>query len=261
MMEKAEIYIKKEIKLKNPVLIEGLPGLGWVGKLSAEHLIKEIGASKFGEIYSPDFPPQVTINPDSTVRMMKNELYAYKAEKKGQRDLIVLVGDHQGMTLQSHYSLVGTVLDTAEEYGVKTIYTLGGYGVGRLSKEPKVFGAVTHKDMIKEFKKHGVVFDRVGGSIVGAAGLFLGLGMLRDIRGICLMGETHGNYIDPRAARSVLEVVCKALNLKIRFEDLEKRAKETEEMISRLEQVQGAQQQPMPQIEGAKDEGPLSYIR
>ena len=44
-------YIEKP-ELKNVTFIEGLPGIGNVGKLAAEHLIDEVGAKKFMEIYS-----------------------------------------------------------------------------------------------------------------------------------------------------------------------------------------------------------------
>ena len=42
-----ETYIveeKKDIKLKDPVFVEGLPGIGLVGKLAADHLIQELKA-------------------------------------------------------------------------------------------------------------------------------------------------------------------------------------------------------------------------
>ena len=42
-------YIKKKPKLNNPILIEGLPGIGNVGKLAVEHLIDSINAKKFAE--------------------------------------------------------------------------------------------------------------------------------------------------------------------------------------------------------------------
>lgn len=45
----------KTPKLTNPLLIEGLPGIGNVGKLAVEHLIDTINAKKFAEIYSKDF--------------------------------------------------------------------------------------------------------------------------------------------------------------------------------------------------------------
>ena len=70
-------YVNKKPKLNNPILIEGLPGIGNVGKLAVEHLIESINAKKFAEIYSKDFPPQVFINPDGTIKLVNNEFYYF----------------------------------------------------------------------------------------------------------------------------------------------------------------------------------------
>ena len=79
-----DIIIEKteEPKLKNPILIEGLPGVGNVGKLAAEHLIEQLKAKKFADIYSRYFPPQVLVNDDGTIKLVNNELYYFKSRKK-----------------------------------------------------------------------------------------------------------------------------------------------------------------------------------
>jgi len=259
-MKETEIIVKKEVSLKSPILIEGLPGIGLVGKLAAEHLIKELKAEKFADLYSPDFPPQVVIEEDSTIRLLRGEFYYWKAETKDQSDLIFFVGDNQGLTYASQYNISGAALDFAENYKTKMIITLGGLAIGKMSKTPKVYGAVTHKQIVREFKKHGVSFERKAGQgIFGAAGLLLGLSQLRGMKGICLMGETQGNYVDPKAAKAVLEVLRQYLKLKVKLDDLDKKAVEIEEMISRFEQIQKSQQQPpVPQM--PKDES-STYIR
>ena len=58
-MKEVMIEFTEKPKLKNPVFIEGLPGVGNVGKLAAEHLVDELNAKKFAEVYSKYFPPQV----------------------------------------------------------------------------------------------------------------------------------------------------------------------------------------------------------
>jgi len=258
-MKEVEIQVKKEVSLKSPVLIEGLPGIGLVGKLAADDIIKELKAEKFAELYSPDFPPQVMIEEGSIVRLLRDEFYYWKAEKKDQSDLIIVVGDHQGLTSQSFFNIAGSILDFAEGYKARMVITLGGLSIGKMSKAPRVYGAVTHKPLIRDFKKHGVLFDRKDGqSIVGAAGLLLGLGQIRGMKGICLMGETQGNYVDPKAAKAVLEVLKHYLKLNLKLNDLDKKALETEEMIARFEQIQKSQQPPAPVMH--KDES-STYIR
>jgi len=233
-------YVAKKPKLKNPILIEGLPGIGNVGKLAAEHLIESIKATKFAELYSKDFPPQVFINPDGTVKLVNNEFFYWKAKKKNQRDLVILTGDYQGLSSQGQYELVEKILEVSEEMGVKELYTLGGYGLGHEIDKPKVLCATTNKNLVKAMKKYGAVFKKnePGGGIVGASGLLLGLGKLRGIQGVCLMGETPGYLVDPKSAKAVLNVLMKVTNVTVGLSALEKKAKEIEHIAHQLKEME-----------------------
>jgi len=42
-------------KIKNPILIEGLPGVGNVGKIATDFMIDSLGAKKLFEITSYNF--------------------------------------------------------------------------------------------------------------------------------------------------------------------------------------------------------------
>jgi len=234
-------YVTKKPKLEKPILIEGLPGIGNVGKLAVEHLIEETKAKKFVEIYSKDFPPQVFINPDGTVKLVNNEFYYLKAKKKDERDIILLTGDYQGLSSQGQYELVEKILDICEEFGVKDIFTLGGYGLGHDIESPKVLCATTDKNLVKIMKKHGAVFKKnePGGGIVGASGLLLGMGKIRGFNGTCFMGETPGYLVDPKSAKAVLKILMKATNLKVGLSALEKKAKEIEHIAHQLREIEG----------------------
>lgn len=234
-------YTSKKPKLDNPLLIEGLPGIGNVGKLAVEHLIEETKAKRFAEIYSKDFPPQVFINPDGTVKLVNNEFYYLKAKKKNDRDIVLLTGDYQGLSSQGQYELVEKILDICEELGVKEIFTLGGYGLGHDIEEPKVLCATTDKSLVKVMKKHGAVFKKnePGGGIVGASGLLLGIGKIRGFQGTCFMGETPGYLVDPKSAKAVLKVLMKATGLKVGLSALEKKAKEIEHIAHQLREIEG----------------------
>jgi len=229
-------------KLKSPIFIEGLPGVGNVGKLAAEHLIDEIGAKKFAEINSKFFPPQVMVNEDGLIKLVNHELYYYKTKEKGAKDLIVLIGDYQGLTPEGQYELSDHILRTIKDYAVKNIYTLGGYGMGKMVTKPRVFGAATSKELIEEMKKFGVVFasGEPGTGIVGASGLLLGLGQLYKMHSVCLMGETSGYFVDPKSAQAVLEVLSKVLNIKIDFTKLENKAKQIDAITQKLKDYEGA---------------------
>ncbi len=232
----------------NPVLIEGLPGIGQVGKLVAEYMIHVLGATKIGEIHSIYFPPQVILEENGLARLVRNELYCYRGEGK---DLVFIVGDHQSTSNEGHYLLADRYCAIAEELHVQRIYTLGGFGVGHLVHEPRVLGAVNRIDLRSELEAAGVLFDRdePGGGIIGAAGLMLGLSALRHIDAVCLMGETSGYLVDPMSAANVLAILSKLIEVPVDLTRLNDRASEMERAIDGL--VEGNRMQ--------KDEE-LSYI-
>ncbi len=240
-------YLKRKPKLNEPIFVEGLPGIGNVGKLAVEHLLDNINAVKFAELYSKDFPPQVFINPDGTVKLVNNEIYYWKAKKKTQRDLVLLTGDYQGLSSQGQYELVEKILDIVEELGVKELYTLGGYGLGHEIDEPAVLCATTDKKLVKTMKGYGAIFKKnePGGGIVGASGLLLGLGKLRGIQGTCLMGETPGYLVDPKSAKAVLRILTKIIHINVSLSELEKKAKEIENISHQLKELEaGSKEKP-----------------
>ncbi len=234
-MDKFFLEMSEKPKLKDPVLIEGLPGIGQVGKIAADHLIDELKAKRFAQLYSHSFPPQVLVKKEGVVELMKNEFYYYK----GKRDLIILTGSTQAATNEGQYQLCDRILDLLEDLKCSTIYTLGGFGVGKTVEKPKVYGAVNNEKLLNELESLGVVLERSGvGHIIGASGLLLGLGILRGMDGICLMGETSGFYIDPKSARYVLQVLLKHLDLNVSLKNLQEKAKEVEKMATEAAEIE-----------------------
>jgi uncharacterized protein (TIGR00162 family) len=252
-MEEIEVHELKKVELNKPVMIEGLPGVGNVGKLVAEHMIQELNAEKIVEIYSRHFPPQVLVNGDGTVRLCKIEIYAWKSK---ELDLLIINGDQQSVTNEGHYLISERLLDFAQQHDVSRIYTLGGYGIGQLVEKQTVLGSVNEAELVAEMKGYGVEFrdDEPGGSIVGASGLLLGLGKMRGISAVCLLGLTSGYLVDPKSAQAVLKILCRALNLEIDMQDLKDRAEEMEKVIERLKEMEQAQ---VPR----RREEELGYIR
>ena len=232
----------KEVTLKDPILVEGLPGVGHVGKLVADHMVEELDAEKIMEIYSPHFPPQVMVKEDGTIRQVRNEIYAYHG-REGEPDLLIIVGDYQSATNEGHYELCGIFLDLAESYHVKRIYALGGYGTGQFVDKPTVMGAATSIELVTEMKDKGVVFheNEPGGGIIGVSGLLLGLGALRGLDAVCLMGVTSGYLVDPKAATEVLRILCRILGIEVDVHALEERATEMEKIIGKLQEMERAQ--------------------
>ncbi|RLG56798.1 MAG: proteasome assembly chaperone family protein [Candidatus Hydrothermarchaeota archaeon] len=234
-----KIKFTQKPEVENPILIEGLPGIGHVGRIAATYLCKELRAKKFAILYSCYFPPQVSIDYNGIVQPMKNEFYYWKAKEKNQRDLIILLGNTQSSSPEGQYYLANKILEIAKENNVELIYTLGGVGVGKTVEKPRVFGATTSKEFIPKLEELGVIMKRsLAGQIIGVSGLLLPFGKLLGIKGICLMGETSGFYLDPVSAQKVLEVLCKLINVEIDMTRLAKKAKLTEKRVEEAQRME-----------------------
>lgn len=236
--------------VSDSVLIEGLPGVGNVGKLAAEHLLEEATGTLTHRILSEHFPPQVSIDSSSTAALPAAEIHHVEIE---EHDIFVLSGDHQAVTPMGHYRLTRAVLDVAEAFNTTRIFALGGMPTGEMSDTPAVVGAVSDTDLLPELESHGVSFRErePTGGIIGVSGLLLGLGAEREVDVACLMGETSGYLVDPRSAQAVLEILEQVIGFSIGYEKLEERADDMESMIRRLREMQEAE------VPGGED---LRYI-
>jgi hypothetical protein len=236
-MDEFEIEAVAEPDLSEPVLIEGLPGVGHVGKLAAEHLVEERDGELVRRIYSTHLPPQVSVE-DGLTQLACAEVHA--VETDGQ-DLLVLTGDHQAQDTVGHYGLADVFLDVAGDLGADRVFALGGVPTGELIEEYDVIGATTTSDQKEELEGVGVEFrgDEPAGGIVGVSGLLLGLGKRRDVNAACLMGETSGYLVDPKSAQAVLEVLQEVLGFEVDFGSLEERAEEMEEVVRKIQEMEG----------------------
>jgi len=229
-------------KLKDPISVEGLPGVGNVGRIAAGYMVEELGAKKFAELHSSHFMPFVLLHQSSAVHMLKNEFYYWKAEKKGQRDMIILIGDSQSIDPEGHYEICDEILSYVKQFGVKDMFTLAGLSMGEETKNPKIIGAVSDPALAKKYSGLGIDFDagsRVG-TIVGASGLLIAMGKYRGINGVCLLGETVGFPIipDPRSAEELIKVLVKILGIKIGTGKLDKKIKEMEDFIKKVQNIE-----------------------
>ena len=232
-MKHSVVELRLKRKLRNGVLITGLPGVGLIGRIAAEYIAEKLKARKVGELYSPHFPPQVLMTPKGIIKPIKSVFYVAKLKDK---DLMIMVGDVQAIDPVGQYEVAGSVASMAKQIGVKEIITIGGYATGKLEGNNQIFGAATTKDIVSKFKKMGIVFGKAKGSIVGFAGLLPAIAHSLGIDAVCLMGTTHGSFVDPAASQRIVEFLSKYLGFKIDMSDLEKKAKEGQEIIKKVEE-------------------------
>lgn len=251
---KETVIIKRDVELRAPVFVEGLPGLGSVGAIAVNYAIHTLGAEKFGDLYSPHFPFHAVTDDDGQIRLLRNELHYWRNPAPDGSDIVLVSGDCQAQTPEGQYEVASTLLDAAEEMGSKLFITLGGYSGQPDSDEPKVVAASTSTRLLDQLKGTGVEASPPGNPIVGAAGIIVALSRLRGLTAVCFLGETKGYIPDPRAARSVLKQLSKLLGIDIDVVGLEAEIRRIERL---MEQVNGPE---MKRSELGRRVGRTTYI-
>jgi uncharacterized protein len=217
-------------KFTKPVLLEGLPGIGNVGKVAVDFLVDELEAKKILSLSSSTFPHSVFVNEDNLVELPTIEMYHKKMKGK---DLLFLVGDVQPMEEVSCYDFCTEVLKLFRSYGGNEIITVGGIGLQDIPKQPKVYCTGNSSPYVKNFRK-GTVLEAdlygVVGPIVGVSGLLVGMAKESNIKAICLLAETFGHpmYLGVKGAREILKIITKKLHLQVDLKELDKEITEIE---------------------------------
>ncbi|MGB9740991.1 MAG: PAC2 family protein [Candidatus Bathyarchaeia archaeon] len=198
--------------LDKPIFVQGLPGLGNVGRIAAELLMKFCGAKPFAEFYSPSFPDYVSVSSKGICRLPRYEFYAAPMEKN---DFVIMTGDTQPSfeDVVAHYEICSEILNFVEKLGCGFIVTIGG--VPLTEEKAQVYVAATSPRLAAEFMERGAVIYSKG-RIVGAAGLTLALAKERGIEGICLLGATTGFSADRGAGFAVFKFLMKAFGNEVK---------------------------------------------
>lgn len=247
------IRLYQEPKLEKPDLIASWPGIGDIGIIAIDTLKNQVQAKEFGEIEPWDFfyPRKVIIKGGvlEDLKFPDNKFYYQKLEKK---DLIFFTGDEQlsdrGRMYaegKKAYQLANLVLDVAEKFGCRRIYTSGAaVALTHHAVKPRVWTVTSNERLLKEARsfENTILMSETEGrgersSITGLNGLLLGLAKKRGFESICIMGEIP-DYLSgaqvpyPRASKSVLEVLTHLLGIEIDYGTLDGMAVRIDNVIN-----------------------------
>ncbi|MBN1170214.1 proteasome assembly chaperone family protein [Candidatus Micrarchaeota archaeon] len=233
MKETTIIEKTKMKKLRTPVLVTGLPGIGLIGQVVGRYLVEELKAKKVANLISPHFPHQVFMTKKGGIKLIKNSFYHYKGKK---RDVVILVGDIQAMSSPGQYEVAGKITEYCKHHGIKEVLTIGGYSTGKLEEKRNLYAVATSEIIRKKLRKLNVRIGEAKGSIVGAAGILPAFAKMHGFDGACIMGETHGSYIDSHAAKQIVILLSKYLGIPINIKRLEEKARESQQILKKVQE-------------------------
>jgi len=205
-------------KVIDGTLIQGLPGLGFVGKIAVDYVIEILKLPKFAELYSDylllaDGRAGVYVDLKGILDLPRYEFYLFK-----EKNIIFLAGNTQPVSW-AQYEIAEKVIKYVRELGVSRIITLGGTVTPSRKKE--VYTATTNEKLMDMLRKYDVK-KSIGGAITGAAGIMLGISKLYNMDGFTLLGNVGKIYPDVEAAKAVLTVISKMYEFKIDFSKMDK---------------------------------------
>jgi len=174
-----EIKLFRQPELEKPDLICGWPGIGNIGLLAADTLKGVLRAEEFGEIEPWEFfyPEKVSIK-DGLLQGLgfpTNKFYYNRLEK---RDLLLFIGEKQPTegekmyaTGEKAYHMANLVLDVAEKFGCRRVYTSGAcVSPIHHTMKPRVISVVSSDNLIQEVKRYPntILMSELGGKLRGS---------------------------------------------------------------------------------------------
>ena len=213
------VEIKLDKKPKNPTIIEGFPGIGFIASITTEFLIEHLKAEKIGKIEFNEQTPVVAIHNSKVV-----EPFGIFYSKK--YNLIILHAINPVNNIE--WKITDAIEQLVKTLGAKEIISIEG--VASVNKDVNTY--YFSKKFSKKFNKINIQPLKEG-IVMGVTASII----LRDtLPSSCIFIETHSQLPDSRAAAKVIETLDKYLGLEIDFKPLLQKAEEFESKLKTLMQ-------------------------
>jgi proteasome assembly chaperone (PAC2) family protein len=246
-------------ELREPVLIQGLPGLGYVGKISVDFLVEHLNTVHFAELYSNYLTLQdgslgVDIKSDGKFELPKYDFYAYTDTIP---NLILLTGSTQPIRW-GQYEVCDEAIRFVERLGCKSVVAIGGYGITQGEDRGSVY-AVIDDSFLKDKLQDSSVRITSGGQVTGACGLILGLGRQMGMSCLGLLGATNVNYPDAVAAKSVVKTLATIFGLSLDYAELDNAMADIELKMERFREIRTAAFESIQKPRDSMERGEVDY--
>lgn len=229
----------RDFRLNNGVLIQGLPGIGLVGKIAVDYIVSELRLEKVAEFFCdglllPVGNAGVFVDDNGIARLPSYRFYLLRTE---ERDILFLAGEVQPVSW-AQYEVAEKVIGYFREKG--GVEVVGACGTTADGEEATVYYATADSKTAEELSGYG--FRKSGGgTITGACGLLPVLASLEGLKGYVLMGSTTTPEPNPAAAREVIKALSKLFKIQVDLTNLEtliEEIKKKEEELRKLRETE-----------------------
>ncbi len=209
----------EKIKLKNPVLIEGFPGIGMIGTIACSYVNDKLGLKLIGCITSDSFPPIASVHDYKPVYPIR----IYASEEHN----LMLIYSEMIIPMEAVQPLTRKIIEYAQEKNVEMIVSLAG--ISTETPSDKLYGIVSTKELMIKLTENQIEAIKEG-SIQGVSGTLIAECGLNEINAINILAQTN-MPLDPRGAALLIEKLGKIINLQVDTSELIKEANTFEKKI------------------------------
>ncbi|MFW6046402.1 MAG: PAC2 family protein [Candidatus Woesearchaeota archaeon] len=220
--------ISEVSKNEKNVFLEGMPGVGNIGKQAIDYIAKDKNALNIAEIFSSYFPHIVTIK--KGIKLPHHNLYYFKENDIG---FFLYTGNVQSKEDEGTYEFAKFILDLISDFEVDEIITIGGIGLKSFIEDPTIY-LLGDKKLTKKYKTEDTSLKAESkiNVILGLSGILLGhVDLLRkskkdiDYKYMSVLIETFNSPLYPsyKESKNIIKFFDEKFNLDIDYSKLDKK--------------------------------------
>jgi len=227
---------RDDVELDEPTFVEGLPGVGLVGKIAADHLVDSFDMTEYATVHCDGLPEVAVFEENDPTYRPPVRVYA-----DADRDLLALRSDVP-VSPSAADEFAGCLTGWLVEEGAIPLF-LSGLPAEK-DGVPELYGVASDgaTDLLDE---HDIDAPSQSGVISGPTGALLHQAQVDDLPALGLVVESSQNFPDPEAARVLLvEGIGPVAGGTV----------ETDRLVEQAEEISQAREQLAKQMQDAGEE-------
>ncbi|MCT9096019.1 proteasome assembly chaperone family protein [Haloarchaeobius sp. HME9146] len=222
----AHVKRRSDMDLEGAFLIEGLPGVGLVGKIATDHLIETFDMELYGTCHCEGLARIGIYHEDQ--RELEPPVRIYADEETGLAALQSDVPVDAEAISEFSACMTGWV----ESAGLTPIYLSGL--PAKTDGKPAIYGVGTAGG-VAMLDETDIPLPSENGVVSGPTGALLNRAVETGLDSVGLVVESDPKFPDPEAARVLIEDgICKLTGVDVDISELVERAEEIREQKERL---------------------------
>ena len=238
--------VAEDLELESPTVVEGLPGLGLVGKIATDHVIETFDMTYYAGFDCEGLPRIAVYEGDDRTLRPPVRLYADE-----EHDLVALSSDVP-VSAEAAPEFANCVTRWMQDHDATPLFLSGLPHQKQEGQVPELYGVATG-DAGAVLDEHDVGTPPESGAIGGPTGALLHRASKVDLDAVGLIVQSDPQFPDPEAARALIQngiapIVGFDVDTAELVEHAEEIRQQKEQLAQRMQQVEtkeSSQAQPL----------------